>query len=461
VRVDVTEVLPAAPTATPAPMKLSKLALAMQVVQTNIATIESFDTQVAALVAANPAGKQYDLTTKEGRKACDEARAEARKKRLAIDNMVKDGKSLLNGLKDELVAAGARHTPLLAEIETNAKTQLEAAAKAEEDRIQRHRDAIAAIGLMSEGCSTWSSVDCAAKLQAMESVIVDESYEEFEEEARKKRADVVEVLTQATAAAIQREHEERQRAEADAKRAQAQAAIDAMKLTPSQVEGTDIENVRHVLRIHEKTVPTATEFGDLLETAELWHFKVTKQLEDMVAELEAQAEPDDDVDGLAMYADEPAAEPKGADGLPAGADRLFADEPYREPQSPAAAEDPFADDKLTKPADLPPVTATTHTVPAGSVGAPGRRMLMPRPVAPAVVTAGIGDSQIAPVHEAVASIVASSDTPDLLQTSREVLKQYDALKVMDSPLSMVMLGPFGDAIEKLRGAVDFISEFAD
>jgi hypothetical protein len=507
---EVTEVLP--PAGAKPPAKLSKLSLAMQVVQGNITTIEGFDAQVAELVKAHPKDRKYDLSTKDGMKLADAARKEARQKRLAINNMVKDGKKVLNDLKDELVTAAERHVPVLEAIEDNAKSQIEAAERAEDNRKQRHRDAIAAIKLMAEGAATMNSAQVQERFESLDKIIVDESYEEFQQEAAATWTDVHSILNEAKKQAIEREAEAERQREREAARTKAQAAIDAMKALPDQCDGLSADDIHVILDTHLKNVPHADVYGDLLEMAELVHFKVGTTLKELweqtglaesrpgpfywshpessdygkvetLAELNALM----DADPNCMEVDE--AEFNRLDAIKKAAneveDAALAEHPFLgivpedegEAEQPAqdqgdfsfVDEDPFAADKAplrgtqwteaerATLAAKPAQPLTFNAVPVV------RRAPIPRNV-PAPVTATAG-----PLTDAVDKAPAEEDVPDLLVAARRACTAYANLPrnvtIELAPDPIHPPGPacdeFRAAMDALRVAVDFISEFAD
>jgi hypothetical protein len=469
-RAEVTEVLDAK-AGTP-PAKLSKLSLAMQVVQANITTIESFDAQVHELVRTNPTDRKYDLTTKEGKKEADDARKEARKHRLAINNMVKDGKSVLNQLKDELVAAAELHVPTLDAIETNAKTQIDAAAQAEEDRKQRHREAINAIARMAEGCATMTSEQAQAALDGVTAIIVDDSYEEFADEAAKKRHEVMGVLREAVEAAKAREQQEVERKAREAARVTAQAAIDAMKALPDSVDGTEAASIRVVLDAHNRALPTAEVYGDLLEMAELWHFRIAKQLEELwtqtglaeeKAKEEALIEQRGKETGLGgaqwTEVEMDTIRAKGAE--PLALNTIGAAEIPEEFAAGGAGADDGPDDDADglaiyadtmEPLDPVPAAGNKPLDDARESRPPIRTAPMPRPTFRATPAATPAPAPLEP---------SGDEVPDLLKAAQDFITTVEESLVGGFGAVEDMPASWRAAYDALKAAVDLTSEFAD
>lgn len=455
-RLTVTDVLD--PVTPNAPAQLTKLGRAMEAVKAKMTVIEQFGRDVVDLIANNPVDKKYDLTTKEGEKACDDARKLAREKRLAIKGAWDEGKGVLRTLGEDLKVAAEKDITVLQAIEDNAKAQLTDKATKEAERKKRHTDNIAAIRNLLLGTETMSSAEVAARIQSMESVIVDDSYEEFEKEAKRVRGEVVDALTQAKAKAIEREAEARRVADAEAalqaevaaarekeeRNTRIKARIQTIKDLPGQAEGTGAENIRQLLRIHEQAVPHADHYGDMLEFAEMAHELTTTKLKALLDQAVADDE-DHAVRGVATDVVRP------LDGKPLRGDDLF--DPDKESTlSYRQEEDPFSE-------PLPAVTATTITVPDGAVGAPVPREV-PRPrggwtAAPAATVAPTP----APTPEPAA---VTEDVPDLLQAAKDVIAFYAELPrhvmiEIGEPDCIAFVG----AMAALDAAVAFISEFAD
>lgn len=300
------------------PAKLSKLAAAMQIVDSNVTEIQALGLEIDTLHTKYAPNTVWDLATKEGEKECDLARKESRAVRLKIQNLRDTGKKLLNGLKGELEEAAEGDIARAQAIEDNAKGQQEAKARKEQDRIDRHEKNIQAIALMAEGIGAMTSEQIQARGRELAAIIVDESYEEYEPKAQRKHKEVAELLAEAFIFASRIEQDKREAderaaaaakelADLQARQAEQQAKeaeharikgyIDQMKDVPARLEGADLNIVREALRLHKLAEPKAEVFGDQLEMAELVHFKVTKELEEleymlgMAAEAPADVEP--------------------------------------------------------------------------------------------------------------------------------------------------------------------------
>jgi hypothetical protein len=423
------------------------------------------------------------VATKEGRKQADEVRAKARRLRLDVAAMKRDATALLNGLKTETWAVTDPTIARLDAIETNAKDQIAVEDKKEQDRKDRHEEAIRCItdfGLAPPS----DSEGILARLNSLSAIVVDDSYEEFQDRAEKVRDEVRASLQHAMHVATAREREDRKRQEQEAVDTARRAKIQAMKDLIAQVEGTDLENVRAALRIHQATEPTAAEFGDMLDYAEAVHFKTAKQLEELVTMLGLAEE--HEREEAQQPTPPPTPAPREPDMEPSDVSMPLNPEPARgdEPVDDAAerrlniASVPQSDTQWTPAqreeiaaAGLPPLVVNRL---------PARRPI-PRPVpsAPLVATPE-GDRGPIEGYLLVTGTVADpragldmteSEVPDLLEAARAVLDAFGRLprhvtvEWTPDPAHDYDPGPenaaFLRAIAALGAAVDFINEFAD
>jgi hypothetical protein len=484
------------------PAKLSKLSAAMQVVSANATQIEALGAEIDALHVKYAPNTVWDLETKEGAAECDLARKDSRAVRLKIQNLRDQGKSLLNSLKGELVTAAESDIARAQAIEDNAKSQQEAKARKEQDRIDRHEKNITAIALMAEGIGAMTSAEIAARIDALTAILVDESYEEFQSKALRKHREVADVLAAASFVAAERERaaqeaEERAAAAAkeladlQARQAEAQAKeterlrvkglIDAIKRLPSEVEGTDLANVREVLRIHKLAEPKADVFGDQLEMAELVHFKVTKELEELEYMLgmaeEAPAEPramdvmmdvvaaippqaiEAAVVGIDMGTDERSTpEPEGSGWGAAAGTAAIDEEPLYE-DSPLPARTVAAQQSLSTPAaDPDPFSAPAPRPRLAPRGVPAVGPVVATPEGDRGPIADVGAIMDA-IDAHIAAETAEPDVPDLLKAAQDFIMTAEEMCGWhdhdNTPDALIPL------FAALKAAVDFTTEFAD
>jgi hypothetical protein len=404
------------------PAKLTKLQAAMGKVSDSITAIQKIGADIEELERTGGPQVVFEVATKAGKKQADEVRAKARKLRLDVQDMRKEATSL----KNETWAVTDPTINKLQAIEDNAKGQLEAEERKERDRKERHAQNMAAIAGYGQSLDLLTSDEVEQRLNALRAIIVDDSYEEFQAQAQAQRESVLATLQAALTAALAREQEQEEAAERERERAAIKLKIDNMKLIPDQVQGTDLENVRRILASLKNNPPTAAEFGDQLELAELVHFKVVAELtrEEELLVIESTAPSDEEQDAALEAASENPA--PGA---------VFQDEP---------SADPF-----TAPVVTPAPTA-----------APARRPV-PRTVygtsAPGALRQG-GEEAVAAARAILPPEVADgldmteSDVPDLLAAAKRVIAEWDKYQGSDA---------MAQAIADLRAAIAFIDEFAD
>lgn len=496
------------------PAKLSKLAAAMQIINGNISEIEALGKDVDALHTKYAPNTVWDLDTKDGAKECDLARKESRAVRLKIQNLRDQGKDLLNSLKGELVDAALADIARAQAIEDNARAQIDAKARKEQDRIDRHELKIRAIAQMAEGIATMTSGEISKRIEALTAIIVDDSYEEYMAKAQRKHREVAEVLAEASFVAAAREQaqaEADERAERERKelaalqaketereteRGRVKVLIDKIKNLPAQVEGTDLANVREVLRIHLTEVPTAEVFGEHLELAELQHFKTTKLLEEAAWQM-GMAEDKEAEDALieargketgmggTQWTEEEKAtiaargpQPLVFNTIPARTVDVF--EPL-DPK-PAAGDEPIDDEKerrfpirtvaaqqaLSEPQATPAPAPRPRGVPvvpgAPLVATPegDRGPAFTPGTPPAMGAPGLEFEQGTPgtLHDdpRAGLDMTESEVPDLLKAAQDAVHEFfDNSYQQDGGVPAALYS----AMERLRAAVDFTTEFAD
>ena len=413
------------------PAKLTKLANAMQTVGENVKSIEALAPTIAELERTHSKTTAYDLTTKAGWKLADDGRKLARKTRLDIQNLWKDGKALLNGLKDQLKDAAEGDIVRLEAIENNAKSQLDAHAQKEEDRKQCHKNNITAINRLSEGLAFASSALVAERIAALGAIVVDESYEEFEADAKTAKTNVLEIMESCLASAKQREEEAEAQRLKDLRRQEIEARLDSIRKLPEQVEGTGDENILKMIDVWQTRVDAddgfpVFEFGDQALAAFGLAIKAIAAMRKMLTPAPAPAAPS------------PAPAPRVEGGIP---DVATHGEPAT--STPVALEAPFDDKTGGGVVDHSTQRAATEVVTTTRKPIPARR---PSP-APAPVAA--------PAPASVDKVEV--EVPDLLQAAKTVIAEYDRSphSLGDETHAMTI------ALENLRAAIALVDEFAD
>jgi hypothetical protein len=433
------------------------LGKAMEIVRAKLSAIDQFGRDVIELIANNPKDKKYDLSSKEGEKACDDVRKVARQKRLAIKSAWDEGKVVLRSLNDDLKVAAEKDMGILQAIEDNAKTQLEAKAAKETERKAAHEKNIKAITDMAEGLAELSSADIEKRQQALAAILVDNSYEEFEAQARRKQSEVHAAIEEAFRAALEREKAaEAQRAK-EALEAGAKEKIRAIKELPDGLVDTGSANIREILRIHSVAIPTAAEYGNLLEFAEMAHDLTTHKLQAMLESVEAhenaaahvvrgipeesESHPDNHGPLSNIPGDEPPID-DGVDGL-----AMFADPPENPQWTP---------EQLAEIASKDGDALEFNRMPAEPARVPTPRAAPPargwRTAAPAATPAPTPRPTPAPFDD------EQPGSPDLLERSRDAVTMFFANYPDDDGSVASTLYA---SMQRLKDAVDFISEFAD
>lgn len=407
------------------PAKLSKLQAAMNKVSDSITAIQALGADIDELDRTGGPKIIFAVDTSEGYKQADDVRFKARKLRLTVKGMKEDATKLLNGLKAETWAVMDPTIDRLDAIETNAKDQLAAHDRKEQDRKARHQDAIDAITVLGMQ-PPHESAEVRKRLDSLNAIIVDDSYEEFQERASKALEEVRATLTHALEVAEREERAEAERKADEALAAARRTRIANMKALPSQVEGTDLDNVRIVLRLHKADAPTAEEFGDMLDFAEAVHFKATKELEELELML-VMAEEHEREEAAAAPPPPPETDMEPSDKLD---------------PTPAAADPPVATETFTIANDSrrggEPQTIAI-TIPA--------RRLSPRPVVSLPV--------VEDPRQSLDMTVTETEVPDLLKAAQ------DFITTAEQEGGYVFPVPMDAAYAALKAAVDFITEFAD
>lgn len=137
-------------------------------------------------IRAEVTGEAPDLTTKKGRDAIATRAHKVGKAKVALDDI---GKELVAKLKDvpkKIDAERKRMRDLLDALKEEVRAPLTAWEQAEDDRVQRHKDAIEGIvALVVDSGEPAESIRAA--LAAVEAVAIGPEWEEFEPEAARTK----------------------------------------------------------------------------------------------------------------------------------------------------------------------------------------------------------------------------------------------------------------------------------
>ncbi len=189
-----------------------------------------------------------DVTTKKGRDAIGSLAMKVSKSKTLIEKcgkeLVAEQKAQIKLIDDDRIAIVKKFDQLRDEI----LAPRDAWEKAEEDRVKNHQDAIEKIKNIDEAFTQHSS-QIAAYISNIESVVIDSSFEEFEQEAKLAKFETLEKLRtalvarekyEAEQAELERlrkeqlEREQRERDERIAKEAADKARIEAEAKAPAE-----------------------------------------------------------------------------------------------------------------------------------------------------------------------------------------------------------------------------------
>jgi colicin import membrane protein len=137
-------------------------------------------------IRAEVTGHVPDLKTKKGRETIASLAFKVRKVKTALDGM---GKQLVDDLKDvpkRIDAERKRMRDTLDALADDVRRPLTEWEQAEEDRVQRHKDALEGITTLVVNCGE-SSESLRAAIAAVESIVIAPEWEEFEAEAARAK----------------------------------------------------------------------------------------------------------------------------------------------------------------------------------------------------------------------------------------------------------------------------------
>jgi len=180
-----------------------------------------------AQLQKNYAGLLFEVDTAKGMEHAKAARAVLRKPRYEIERIRKGAKAPLLAIGRKLDSEAARITaeilkleePITQQIkneETRKQREALALAEAEAKRVQAIQERITELRAVVEVCTRYNctSAEIAEHTQDIERIAVDESFEEFRQQAEEAKTSTLVKLREAHGAAITREDEQRKAAEA-------------------------------------------------------------------------------------------------------------------------------------------------------------------------------------------------------------------------------------------------------
>lgn len=173
-------------------------------------------------IRAEVTGHVPDLKTKKGRDAIASLAFKVRRVKTALDNIGKDQVDLLKEIPKKIDAERKRMRDTLDALADEVRQPLTQWEKAEESRLQGHRDAVEAIYTLAANLDGRTSEALAALLASVEAIAINQKWEEFESEAARAKDKALTALRAALAARQQHEAEQaeltRLRAEAEERR---------------------------------------------------------------------------------------------------------------------------------------------------------------------------------------------------------------------------------------------------
>lgn len=182
-------------------------------------TEEALD-RLYAEVEAKVVGVVYDMSTKKGRDQCASDAYKVARSKQAVEKLGAKLSAEYKEIPKKIDASRRRIKERFDALQEQIRQPLNEWEAAEEERVANHKHEIA----MLEGFSNCGDLDAAmirANLEHIESLTIDESWEEFEAEAHRAKSKTLEAMRTALAAREKYEAEQeelaRLRAEAEAR----------------------------------------------------------------------------------------------------------------------------------------------------------------------------------------------------------------------------------------------------
>lgn len=215
------------------------MSTAIAEVQTAVAEFDKVAAGIAELKKLY-GGVVYDVKVPKEMEAAKAARAAVREPRYEVERLRKAAKAPILKLGKDLDGRAEKITEELLAIEEPIDQQIkleeqrkdrekQAKIEAEQKRVAAIQERIAEIRGVIEVCTRYN---CAATLIAehasdIERIVIDESFEEFRQQAEDAKTSTLAKLREAHAAALSREEEARKAAEAQAELAKLRAEVAA------------------------------------------------------------------------------------------------------------------------------------------------------------------------------------------------------------------------------------------
>lgn len=137
-------------------------------------------------IRAEVSGHVPDLTTKKGRDAIASLAYKVRKAKTALDDLGKEQVDRLKEIPKKIDAERKRMRETLDALADEVRRPLTEWQQAEEDRVQRHKDAVEGIVSLVVNCNE-SAESLRTALAAVEAIAIGPEWEEFEAEAARAK----------------------------------------------------------------------------------------------------------------------------------------------------------------------------------------------------------------------------------------------------------------------------------
>lgn len=187
-------------------------------VQGELATIDRIEAGFAALSKLHPVDVAIDVTTAKGMKEAVTARAAWRDPRIAIEKSRKAAKAPVlelgraidaraSALTERLLVGEANYDDQIKAQEARKEAEKQRLIAAEIERVATIQKRIADIRAVPPAALTCSAETAAGNVAAHDQFAVDESFQEFREQAEQARVETLTRLREIHAAAVAREAE--------------------------------------------------------------------------------------------------------------------------------------------------------------------------------------------------------------------------------------------------------------
>lgn len=165
------------------------------------------------------AGTVYDMTTAKGRDECRSDAAKVGRSKQAIEKLGKTLSAEYKEIPKKIDAERRRAFEALEVLQAQVRQPLTEWEEAEQERVATHKHELAMLDGFSE-CSDLSADEIRANIDSVEDMTVGEEWEEFEAEAHRTKAKVLDAMRTALAAREKYEAEQAELAELRRKQAE-------------------------------------------------------------------------------------------------------------------------------------------------------------------------------------------------------------------------------------------------